>query len=290
MALNAERGTDRRPREWSRVLRDPRLPGVEVLQARYLRHRYPPHWHEAVCVALAAQGSALLDSRRRQGQALASSVLVIPAYEIHELEVDAPTGLSYQALYVTPERLAELLADATTAPGATALDPSPARHLAEAAEGVAAADRLVWFHNAMAGRALPLEREHALLASVVAVAAQLGRQRTRGGPTPAHRAVRQAQEYLHAYVSQPVTLHELSNAAGLSMYRLARIFTAQVGMPPHAYQVQLRVLRAKRLLRAGAGIAEAASSCGFYDQAHLTAQFKRHVGVTPGAYARGHAG
>jgi AraC-like DNA-binding protein len=73
------------------------------------------------------------------------------------------------------------------------------------------------------------------------------------------------------------------------MYRLARTFKAEVGLAPHAYQIQLRVLRAKQMLAAGCRIAEAADECGFYDQAHLTDQFKRHVGVTPGGYSHGTA-
>jgi len=84
-----------------------------------------------------------------------------------------------------------------------------------------------------------------------------------------------------------VTLRALAEVAGLSMYRLARRFRAEVGMPPYAYQLQLRVAEAKRLLAAGRSISRTALECGFYDQAHLTQQFKRYVGVTPGAYRRG---
>jgi AraC-like DNA-binding protein len=49
-------------------------------------------------------------------------------------------------------------------------------------------------------------------------------------------------------------------------------------------------LLAKRLLEAGRSIGETAVACGFYDQAHLTNQFKRRVGVTPGHFVRGIVG
>ena len=84
-----------------------------------------------------------------------------------------------------------------------------------------------------------------------------------------------------------MTLQALAEVAGLSMYRLARMFRAEVGIPPYAYQLQLRVAEAKRLLASGRSISRTALDCGFYDQAHLTYQFKRYVGVTPGAYRRG---
>ena len=46
-----------------------------------------------------------------------------------------------------------------------------------------------------------------------------------------------------------------------------------------------RVGEAKRLLEAGTAPAEAALEAGFSDQSHLTNQFKRLIGLTPGQYA-----
>jgi AraC-like DNA-binding protein len=81
-----------------------------------------------------------------------------------------------------------------------------------------------------------------------------------------------------------VTQPELARLAGLSAFHLCRVFRQSVGMPTHAYQTQLRVRRAKVLLRAGLPITSAALAAGFYDQAHLTRHFKRVVGVPPGSY------
>jgi AraC-like DNA-binding protein len=81
-----------------------------------------------------------------------------------------------------------------------------------------------------------------------------------------------------------------TDSRGLSMHDLARTFKAEAGLAPHAFQVRLRVLRAKRLLAAGpstAGTAGTAAECRSFDQAHLTSQFKQHVGVTPDSCARG---
>ena len=46
-------------------------------------------------------------------------------------------------------------------------------------------------------------------------------------------------------------LAELAAVAGLSRFELARTFRAQVGLPPHAFQLDLRVARARALLAAG---------------------------------------
>jgi AraC-like DNA-binding protein len=269
------------------MLTDPCLPGVELLQAHFLRYRYAPHWHEAICVAVVGSGAAAFDCGGVTHVAPAGSVFVIPPYEVHTGEPATRAGLGYRVLYIRPERLADLLDDARVADPSAVSWPRDVVHPMAAAAGP-----LLRFHQAIISPAWQLERENALLSAVVAVAAEfrLGSPRPRRDSTREHRAVRLARDYLHAHPASAVTLRDLTRLTGLSMYHLARTFKAETGVSPHAYQVQLRVLQAKRLLSAGHNIAETAAQCGFYDQAHLTAQFKRHVGVTPGTYARGMTG
>jgi AraC-like DNA-binding protein len=77
----------------------------------------------------------------------------------------------------------------------------------------------------------------------------------------------------------------LARAAGAAdRFQLARAFRAAYGAAPHAYLVQIRLLRARRLLAAGEQPATVAASCGFADQSHLGRWFRRAYGMTPGAY------
>ncbi len=100
-------------------------------------------------------------------------------------------------------------------------------------------------------------------------------------------AVRRARHYLDEHAAQSVALADLARVAGLSASHLCRIFSAAVGMPPHAYQTQVRVVRAKALLIAGElPLAQVAAAVGFANQSHLTRHFTRFVGVTPGRYRR----
>ena len=48
--------------------------------------------------------------------------------------------------------------------------------------------------------------------------------------------------------------------------------------------MQLRVAYARKLIRDGESISEAALATGFCDQSHLSRTFKRIVGLTPGQY------
>ncbi len=56
------------------------------------------------------------------------------------------------------------------------------------------------------------------------------------------------------------------------------------GLAPHAYLVQLRLARARRLLADGLSPAETAAALGFADQSHLGRWFRRAYGLTPAAY------
>ena len=97
------------------------------------------------------------------------------------------------------------------------------------------------------------------------------------------RAVRRSRGYLREHAGEQVTREDLARYAGLSPFHLSRVFRDAVGMPPHAYQTQVRVRHARSLLRSGRPI-EAEVGC--YDQARLTRHFKRIVGLTPGRYPR----
>jgi AraC-like DNA-binding protein len=99
--------------------------------------------------------------------------------------------------------------------------------------------------------------------------------------------VARARDYLEAHFSENVSLALLSRVAGLSSFHLNRAFRIAYGLPPHAFQTQLRITRARKLLREGWSPSAAASEAGFADQSHLHRHFKRVVGVTPAVFRAG---
>jgi AraC-like DNA-binding protein len=101
-----------------------------------------------------------------------------------------------------------------------------------------------------------------------------------------HHRVTRARDYLQHRFHETVTLNDLGNVSGLSRFHLLRSFAARVGLPPHAYQLRLRIERAMMLLRTGLSPSDVAGLVGFADQSHLTRHFRRLVQVTPAEYAR----
>ncbi|OKI36953.1 hypothetical protein A6A25_20740 [Saccharothrix sp. CB00851] len=79
---------------------------------------------------------------------------------------------------------------------------------------------------------------------------------------------------------------ETARALGLSERHLRTLFTRAVGLSPKQYA---RVDRVRRVVARGrrGEWAQLAAELGYYDQAHLTREFRATMGVPPGAYVSG---
>jgi transcriptional regulator GlxA family with amidase domain len=84
---------------------------------------------------------------------------------------------------------------------------------------------------------------------------------------------------------QAIPLDELAAYAGISKFHLSRLFVRYLGRPPQRFHSELRLVRAKQLLRSGQRGADVAYALGFADQAHLSRRFKVRWGVSPRTYA-----
>ena len=101
-----------------------------------------------------------------------------------------------------------------------------------------------------------------------------------------HRIARQIKDHLDLTYMDEVPAEQLSSLFGLDRFSLSRTFAEDVGFPPHAYRLLVRVERAKRLLLRGDAAVDVAAAVGFVDQSHLIRHFRRIEGVTPGEFVR----
>jgi AraC-like DNA-binding protein len=97
--------------------------------------------------------------------------------------------------------------------------------------------------------------------------------------------VKRVCDYIEAHLDDRLTLTEIAGVACLSPYHFSRSFKQAVGVGPRRYIIQRRVERARALLqRTDLPLSRVAHEAGFTDQSHLTAEFRRHIGVTPGRF------
>jgi AraC family transcriptional regulator len=104
-------------------------------------------------------------------------------------------------------------------------------------------------------------------------------------PTLPDGPLSNAIDFMQANLERSIGLPAIASATGLSPSHFARRFRVTIGKAPHQYLMQLRIERAKRLLReSDTAIVEVAFACGFANQEHMTRLFKQHCGTTPAAY------
>lgn len=99
--------------------------------------------------------------------------------------------------------------------------------------------------------------------------------------------VRRARAFLLENLAEKVTLDALAEHARTDKYHLCRAFSREVGVAPYTFLLQARIARARLLLAQGLRSSDVAQQVGFCDQSQLHRHFRRLVGCTPGAYARG---
>jgi AraC-like DNA-binding protein len=97
------------------------------------------------------------------------------------------------------------------------------------------------------------------------------------------------REFIREHFAAALSLDQLAQVADLSRYHLVRAFARAFGLPPHAYQKQVRLARARSLLAAGMPASAVAAQTGFADQSHLTRQFRSEIRLTPARYGKGPA-
>jgi AraC-like DNA-binding protein len=258
------------------------LGGVELFSATLSEFAFRPHAHEEFFIALTEGGLATPTYRGDRHVIGPGDLIVLNPEEAHAGGPPAEGFWTYRALYPRPDLMREITAEF---PGDERTTPRFGSDVVRDREITA---RLRRFHklSESPGSSM-LERETGLAeVLVLLVGRHAASPQVPGSPGRERRAVRLSREYLEAHAEENVTLQTLARLAGLSAFHLCRVFREAVGMTPHAYQTQVRVRRAKSLLRAGLPITLAAAEAGFYDQAHLTRHFKRIVGLTPGRYVR----
>ncbi len=104
----------------------------------------------------------------------------------------------------------------------------------------------------------------------------------RGGLSPS--VFNRVKEYIHANLSQPLLLGDLAVVAGLSEFHFARMFKQSMGLAPHQYVMNARLIQAENLLRHSAmDITTIGLECGFSSTSHFSNRFKAMRGMSPTA-------
>jgi AraC-like DNA-binding protein len=256
--------------------------GVYATHIESDRH-YGRHSHATYGMGFVERGAHRSASGRGRVDAYAGDVLTCNPGEVHDGQPLGGLSRRWKIVYLEPAALAAAMQE----PGAAGISAVEiTRPVIQDAILRKSLERLLgrlenWSRAKEPAGTARLACEEALVQSCALL---LDRHSTAPLAYEAPGDVRQVRERLADDPLNAPTLAELASIAGLSRYQVLRRFGKAYGLPPHAWLLQQRAERARRLIREGDGLVTAAASAGFADQSHMSRVFQRQFGFTPGAW------
>lgn len=104
----------------------------------------------------------------------------------------------------------------------------------------------------------------------------------RGAEESVTALVDAARRLLARELHKPASLDEVCEQLGASRGVVVRAFVRETGVPPYAWQLQLRLKEGQRRLRQGGRVSDVAAELGFTDQAHFHRHYRAAYARTPG--------
>jgi AraC-like DNA-binding protein len=251
--------------------------GVELFGASFRRFTYARHSHDCLAFGSVERGAMRFWHGGAEYLASKGDMITLNPGEVHDGRTD-PGGCRYHMLYVQQSAIEEIFATA-----------EPRLRSGAALKGPLLRDATL---ARVVGRFATqtsdsLEQQTGLAGILFQLFARHGMPPLAVRPVAHERkCVERAKDYMVQCLDRPILLRDIAQAAGLSSFYFLRTFKAAAGMPPHAYLNQIRLARARQLLRAGEPPAAVAAATGFVDQSHLNRRFKSTFGVTPSQYRK----
>jgi AraC-like DNA-binding protein len=251
---------------------------IELHSGSRISQEYPRHWHDELYLCAVIRGTADL---QYAGSSLATppeTLVLIPPGEIH---ANHKFDCTFRCMFIEAQALRTDLEKFTeqAVPGInfrTELIRSPGT-----------VESFLETHRFLGGSESELARETAVLLFFRRLVCGHSATNLRpAGDGNEDFAVLRIRRFLDERYAERISLRDLSRLAGISPYHLHRSFCRKIGMPPHAYQTQVRVHHARLMLRQGRSISDVAASSGFVDQSHFARHFKKLTGATPGQYVQ----
>ena len=248
------------------------------MRADFTDHEYRPHVHSEMVVAVTESGGAIIKSRGIEAEARPDRLFVLNPGEVQSAHMGGSRRWVYRSLYFGENTLEDICRG-------LGLTKKPS-FASSAIDDMGLVAEFRSLHAALEQGGTVCEIRESLIQVFAHMCERCG------SPAPPIDAgsddsalFRKVAAVARAHRLDELHLDELAAVADLTVFQLIRLFKRVAGLTPHAYLVQLRLDDARRHLRNGMPIAEAAMAAGFYDQSSLTNHFRRTYGITPRQYA-----
>lgn len=264
--------------EWKRYTALEQLDNLEMLTAMFFNHAFGRHYHDGYALGVILEGCETYKINHKINVAPKGSVVVVNPGEVHNGEAwDRAQGWGYFMIYPHLSLIEKALEHLGLTSHCLPVFPESVVQDQEVAKGLI---RFMESHGAGDSR-LGLETAFLELLHLL-ISRHAEFTLTPPQSTKEADKVNRVADLIHAQFADPLSLDGLALEVNLSAWALLRLFKKQTGISPYLLQARLRIQAAKQSLRSGMPMAETAVSCGFSDQSHMTKQFRRWMGITPG--------
>jgi AraC-like DNA-binding protein len=266
-----------RPKLW----RSRYMPSIEFFHNTCKSFSLPRHFHEELELNLRQGNDWQLNYRGIIHSVPPETLVVTQPGESHQVDAPSERDGTFRGLRIGIDLLQQVATEVAGQEAAVPCFPIPLVHDRDFNT------KFVRVHQAIERSTSQLEQQTLTLDLLV----QLILRYSENPPDLARleteiQPVHHVRDYLEEHSDREISLEQLSQIANLSTFHLNRSFRKTFGMPPHAYQIQMRILQAKRLFRKKKSIKQVAIETGFLSQSHFGSHFKRLVSLTPKQYVQ----
>jgi AraC-like DNA-binding protein len=264
-----------------RVWRSQYLPSIELVHSISKASSLPRHFHEELELVIRQGDGWQFNYRGAMYSVPSDTFVVTQPGEVHHANWMSERDCTFRGLRIDLDLLQQVALEIAGRETDLPFFPMPLIYDRDLTH------QIVRVHQALSQSGSQLEQQSTiqnLVAQLILRCANNPPCLTRLGKE--RQPVERVRAFLEEHYSQEISLEQLAQIAELSSFHLNRSFRQTVGMPPHAYQIQVRIIMAKRLLRQELSSEKVAIATGFASQSHFGTHFKRLVFVTPMQYVR----
>ncbi len=246
------------------------ISGAQVLDVP-LDWQFTEHQHPGIEVAGVLQGQVALSASDRVWQARKGQVLAVPPHLPHDWFSTDGARLGVLHILRFPHDLIDHLL------------PDVQPRLVSVKKAQFAEYEMLLSHLVtIADQATP-QQIHLLTVYLEAFVLALLEEEQQQDATRV--AMYEVASYMQAHLDQSLTIAQVARQFSMSEVTLRRRFREAFGMPPKQYLLELRLCEAQQLLTTTRlSMQDIALQMGFFDLAHFSSTFRKHLGLSPSAW------
>lgn len=255
------------------IIRNRHLPFIEFKEGDRSIYAVRKHSHEEISVGFVEKGSSRISCKTLQFELNVNQVILIPPDITHLCQPDDMDNFIFKMLYIDPLWLFSVfnINSRSLTPQFAQLDNSC----------IEKKDRLLSSFIDI-DDPLRVESETAIfIGELLYDVFKVDKPGSGSQRIKKNTNISTIKTYIDKNFTKEIHLDDLANLYGKSKFSLLRKFKSVYNLTPHAYLLNKRINKSKRLLQDGETVAQTAVMCGFFDQSHFIKLFRQYVGMNP---------